>query len=473
MTPKASEGGRHTGSSFKGAFLYYTHDKRSEGEETRLSSDRMEWAEFRNLATDKPHVASSIMAATARQQDEIKRAAGRSAAGNKSDQVVFHYSLGWHPDEKDGLSKSEMLRAADESIRALGAEGHQAAIFAHNDTAHPHVHVVINRVNPEHGKMLDLWNYQKKLSKWAMAYEQGRGQVYCDKRVENWKRRDLGDVFSAKKDAAYHLHDQAKALGHANDNDKAQILAEQKAKDAELAAFGAKMNSRHSAEWKVYSRDYHDTKAQIFDKVRGRSAIRNARADVKEQFKPLRSQLGRQQWHETKAFEKKEHRVAGKLENALAAIRYAKEVGRDDSKGFASMAFNFLTSKKARADALDKWHKAQWKNLNSAQSAQTDVATAKIKQDQQAAFSQLRGTTTNRRQILKDTQDAQRADLQRKWATRKLERNRALEVVGRMDALKEERKAAREPSRGEQRAEFNKAARGTRKRKGRVRKQER
>ena len=157
MTPKAPSDGRATGTSFKGTFQYLLHDKRLEGEEIRTTTERVDWAEFRNLTTDDPQMAWRIMAATASQQDALKRNAGGSVAGNKSDKVVFHYSLGWHPDEKAGLTKTEMLRAADESIRVLGAEGYQAAIIAHNDTQHPHVHVVLNRVNPENGRMLDLW----------------------------------------------------------------------------------------------------------------------------------------------------------------------------------------------------------------------------------------------------------------------------------------------------------------------------
>lgn len=470
MTPKASKHGRATGKSFKGVFQYLQHDKRLEGEDTRTTTDRVEWVEFNNLAVNHPDSAWRVMAATARQQDEIKRQAGKSVAGNKSDQVVFHYSLGWHPDEKSGLTQAEMIRAANESIRALGAENHQGAIIAHNDTAHPHVHVVINRVNPEHGKMLDLWKYQEKLSKWAMSYEQGRGQILCDQRVENWKKREAGQTVNADKDQTWHQHDQAQALGHANDNDSAKALAEQKAKDAKLAALGEKMHSRHSAEWKAYSADYKDSKAQILDRQRGKTVFQNARADVQEQFKPLRSQLGRQQWQETKDFEKKERRVAGKLENALAAISHARSLGRDNSKGFVSMAFNFLTSKKARADALDKLHKAQWRNLNAGQNAQVGVAIQKVKNDQQAALKAHRGNFENRRQMLKDSQDAERTSLQRKWQQRKLERGRVFGLVRKREDIKKQSKAAPDFSRGKARAEFNKAARGKRKRKGRTRK---
>ena len=130
MTPKASPKGRATGKSFKGVFAYLSHDKTPEGETHQTSAERIEWMAFNNLAVDNPDSAWRVMAATARMQDDIKRNAGQSVAGNKSDQVVFHYSLAWHPDEKDGLSQSEMIRAANESLMTLGATKHQSAIIA-------------------------------------------------------------------------------------------------------------------------------------------------------------------------------------------------------------------------------------------------------------------------------------------------------------------------------------------------------
>lgn len=472
MTPKASKHGRATGKSFKGVFQYLQHDKRLEGEAVRTTSERVEWMTFNNLVTDDPNLAWRIMAATAAQQDDIKRRAGQSVAGNKSDQVVFHYSLAWHPEEKDGLTHSEMIRAANESLRALGASDHQAVIIAHNDTKHPHVHVVVNRVNPEHGKMLNLWNYKKNLSRWAMAYEQERGTIYCQQRVENWNRRSRGLQVNANKDQPWFQHDQAQALGHDNDNGTPDMKAEQKAKDARLAEFGAKMHARHKAEWQAYSRDYKDGKEAIFDKRKGRTAFQRAGADVKDQFRPLWSELGKSQWRELKEFEKKEKRIAGKLENALAAISHAKELGRDSSHGFVGRAFNFLTSQKARADALDKLHRAQKRNLSAAQNAQIDVAIAKIKKDRGAALSAFRKNMDNRRNLLKDTQAADRQNLQRKWADRKLERRRAFEFTKQKEHIKKEAKAAPEASRGEQRAEFTRAVRAKRKRKGRTRKRD-
>ncbi len=363
------------------------------------------------------------------------------------------------------MTKSEMLRAANESIRALGAEHCQAALIAHNDTAHPHVHVILNRVNPETGVMLNLWQSQKKLSRWALAYEQERGQVYCDKRLENWNARTQGNTVRADKDTAYHLHDQAKNLGHSNDNNFQQFKAEQKSRDADLSAYGKAMHKRHSQEWKDLSANYQVGKEKIKGRLRnGKTPYQQAAADIRAQFKPLWSSLGKNQWAEYKDFEKREKRLAGKIENAFAAVRHAKALGREDSKGFMSSAFNFLISSKARADALEKLHAAQKRGLSAAQSAEVKAAIQTVRKDKQAALKAHRANFDNDRQALKDKQASEREDLKRKWKNRKIDRARAYEIFKRGDAVEKEAKAKPENRRGEARAEFNKAAKQKRKR---------
>ena len=141
------------GTSFKGAFAYYLHDKRQEGESVRDTSERVGWTETRNLATRDPELAARIMAATAIDQERLKREAGIKNTGRKSANSVYAYSLAWHPDEAGKIGKAEMLRAADESLQAIGAAGRQAVIVAHTDEPHPHVHVIVNRVSMEDGRM--------------------------------------------------------------------------------------------------------------------------------------------------------------------------------------------------------------------------------------------------------------------------------------------------------------------------------
>ena len=362
-----------------------------------------------------------------------------------------------------------MLRAADESIRALGAEGYQAAIIAHNDTAHPHVHVVLNRVNPDDGKMLDLWKYQEKLSKWASSYEQQRGKVYCEQREENWKKRNAGEQTYGKKDNAYHLPDQAKKLGQANDNDTKKLLEQQKAKDAALARDGEAMHTRHDKQWKDLSEWYRQGKAKISgrDSPERPTPFKQASDDVRAQFKPLRSALGRQQWQQMRDFEKRERGLLGKLENAVQGVSIERRHG-----GEQSSLFNHLMDSSVRKAALEKLHRAEWRNLNSGQRAEIDKAIAKVKKDQAAAYKAHKATFDRRRDSLKTSQKEEKQELRQKWQTRKQERKRVSAIISKKQDIDQKRTETSKEytSRGGARASFNKAKRAGRKRKGRVRK---
>ena len=53
----------------------------------------------------------------------------------------------------------------------------QALVVEHTDTAHPHVHVAVCRVDPETGKACGRKNDAKKLSAWAAKYERSRERV--------------------------------------------------------------------------------------------------------------------------------------------------------------------------------------------------------------------------------------------------------------------------------------------------------
>lgn len=489
MIPKASTGGRATGTSFKGVFQYLNHDKRQEGEKVSTSSERVDWVATRNLVTDDPALASQIMAATARQQDDIKLANGGSVAGNKSDQVVFHYSLGWHPSEKEGLTKSEMLRAADESIRAIGADDHQAMIYAHNDADHPHVHVVINRVNPEHGKMLNLWKYQTNLSKWALSYEQERGKVLCNERVNNWRERDNGQVFSADKWESWHQFNEAGDLKNANDNAAKRLHTEQKEKDAALSAKGEAMHKRHSQEWKDLSKDYHGEKQRIYgrysnnDHVKDQSSAKSvgkkqqtpfqkAAADIKMQFKPLWQELFKSQTKEKAAFQKREAHLKGKIENAIAAVKQARMRDPEASRGFISMAFNYMISSTAREQELTKAHDRGIRTLRSAQSAEITKSFTTIRKTRSEALQKHRERFGTNREALKEKQSGERSELRQAWKDRKFERERVNKIIQKRDNIRESTKDTPTPEDAKQTEKFNRIRRArvqNRKRKGRSR----
>jgi hypothetical protein len=50
MVPAITAGGR----SFKGAFLYYAHDKRRDGEAVRFTIDRVAWVETSSCQRESP-----------------------------------------------------------------------------------------------------------------------------------------------------------------------------------------------------------------------------------------------------------------------------------------------------------------------------------------------------------------------------------------------------------------------------------
>ena len=177
------------GGSFAGVAKYCLHDapERDDEAERPESAERVEWAETRNLAS-RPERAAAQMAATANAAPELKRLAGVSAAGRKLSKPVVHLTLSWPKDESP--ERAEMNRAADQTLKALGMERHQALIVAHNDKAHPHVHVIANRVDPQTGQAAKLGNDRLKLANWAERWERERGGLRCPERVTNRKKRE-------------------------------------------------------------------------------------------------------------------------------------------------------------------------------------------------------------------------------------------------------------------------------------------
>ncbi len=176
------------GRSFKGVTAYVMHDAPDpEREEERKpeTAERVEWTETRNLATDRPEEAWRMMAATAKDAPGLKRLAGVANAGRKAAKPVYHYALSWKAGETP--DRAEMTQAVDESLKKLGMADRQAV--AHNDTPHRHVHVIVNRVDPETGRSANIGNDRLKLANWAERWERDRGRLQCPERAVNRKAR--------------------------------------------------------------------------------------------------------------------------------------------------------------------------------------------------------------------------------------------------------------------------------------------
>ena len=98
--------------------------------------DRVAWHSYRRLdAVDGPLAAAQVM-----------RAAGEHP---RVQCPVYHCGLSVRPGEH--LEQAQWDQAVDLLLHRLGLAGHQALIVAHRDTAHEHVHVVVNRVGDDGG----------------------------------------------------------------------------------------------------------------------------------------------------------------------------------------------------------------------------------------------------------------------------------------------------------------------------------
>ena len=183
------------GRSFKGVTAYVMHDAAGPGQEEETkpaTQERVEWTETRNLASDRPDDVWRIMAATAKAAPGLKRLAGVPGAGRKAAKPVYHYSLSWKPGETP--DRGEMSRAVDESLKKLGMGDRQALVVAHNDTPHRHVHVIVNRVDPETGRTASIGNDRLKLANWAERWERERGELQCPARAVNREKRQRAFV---------------------------------------------------------------------------------------------------------------------------------------------------------------------------------------------------------------------------------------------------------------------------------------
>lgn len=318
------------GHSFKGAFAYYLHDK---GEQT---AGRVAWTETRNLALDDPTLARNLMIATARQADALKKAAGVKTTGRKATAgPVYAFSLSWRPDEIDRTDRAEMVRAAEAALKVLKADHLQAMIVCHQDTDHPHVHVVINRVNPANGISEVFSKDRDRLDAWANLYEQERGKIVSPNRARKYEELKKAAPASAKAAFAAHAPPPAKKPPPS----PAAMLREHQVAQKE----------RHKQEW-----------ADLIaaNKAR-RSAIYAERVDFKAiaaqhraENKPLWSQLGKDQAAERRAFKAREKRLAGIVRNAIDIVRSQQIRGAGDNRGFLAMCFNYVVSAPARLAAF-------------------------------------------------------------------------------------------------------------------------
>ena len=177
MIPKVSRCGR----SFKGLFSYCMTDKHAS------TSERVAWTKALNVP-DLGKETWRVMVHTVRSAELLKRSHGASTSGRKLERPVFTYSLSWAPDQKP--DQTHMENTALRSLEVLGLDEHEAWLVSHNDTKHPNLHVIVNRVHPLTGYAASIDQSAKKLQRFASDYER-ETKIYCELREKKRNQEEL------------------------------------------------------------------------------------------------------------------------------------------------------------------------------------------------------------------------------------------------------------------------------------------
>lgn len=428
MVPVLTEGGR----SFKGAALYYLHDKRREGEAARLTDERVAWTQTVNLPTDDADRGWRMMATTAMKADELKAAAGVKATGRKLTKPALAYSLSWHPDEKP--SQAEQIETARETLKLLGLSEHQALIVAHNDEPHAHVHVIVNRVHPSEGKAATLSKSKLILSEWAQAYEQKRGQVLCPKRAENNAKRRQGEHVRDPR-VARPTYEFRRAV--ANDSMTAAFVrTEQAAKDAQLAQAGRGMHESHGRQWDALKGTYKAAKDRLYEQAEVR---KKAQAEaVKQAYRPRWGALFAKQRDDRRLFEGRERSPIGKAWNMVQTARELRRQGI--TADFLSMAWGVLRGTERR-NAFEVAQERERLELATIIKKRVTVERELIRRQTKMQADKLRDGFLAQCAALRESQRQQQGEMKVAWANRNAERKAAYaplrDQVAKWDRLKE------------------------------------
>lgn len=120
-------------------------------------------------------------------------------------QAVGHIALSWSPEDREKLNDEKMVSIAKEYLQKMKIQDTQVLIVNHKDRAHPHIHIVYNRVNNNGKTIADNFQHLKNIKiskeltlKHGMHIGQGKQKV---------NRPQLKGIDKLK----YELHDTIKA----------------------------------------------------------------------------------------------------------------------------------------------------------------------------------------------------------------------------------------------------------------------
>lgn len=160
------------------------------------------------LKEGKEHKPSQLLGASnlgARDPQGMAAEMIAVADSSRCQSPVWHTSLNWPKGEE--VQREQLLRAASEYCRQMGADPtrHQIAIYQHHDRPHAHIHIYINRVPMDGGPALDTSHNYARNVKICQAITQQLGMSKVPE-----QRQSLNDHDPHKQSSREYVQERLK-----------------------------------------------------------------------------------------------------------------------------------------------------------------------------------------------------------------------------------------------------------------------
>lgn len=298
------------------------------------SPERVEWTATRNLYSDNPERAAGVMRATATRNVRVEK-------------PVYHLSINLDPNER--LTRQQLEAVVDRTLKDIGLHEHQAMMVAHNDADHQHVHVMINRVHPEH------------LRAWHTGHDYARIETSLRQQEREFGLREVPGRHAA-------LEGQERYVGPYSINPEKRLFTE---KVAEVA----RQDMREAKSWDELHRRLAEVGLKLEKRGRGLSVTdgeQRAKAsdiDRGSSLGKLEQRLGK--WQAPTPEKVPEQRVEPgrfsdiqQLKEVAAELKVAKDAEAQDRRQAADKQHS-ATQAKHEYDRTVRQEKATSKDLDT------------------------------------------------------------------------------------------------------------
>lgn len=336
------------GTSFKGSWQYYFHDKRSSPDQPHpKTSERVQFSGTRNLGFPDRQRAWRMMAFTCYIAPYLKAEAGISNRGRKCTHPVLPLLISYGENQKPLLEEIE--NDINQVLAILRLFEHEVFWAAHTDTGNFHVHIVVNTIHPETGKAAQLSKEDaRRLQDWAGKREREWGHIQCHDRGKQ-------KGFAHKK--RRYPYAELKARQRAGNNQVLLVEADKLAEEIRAAW------AKHYAEKRQIEKRHKEALSAIYtDSKKARSQIKSASASmIRSVYKYEQSPLiFTKSWHRNQDWKR-----FGKRISAARRLYYYREKSMTGMFINAAMLsllnpdghnfLDYLFNKNLRLQGLNDW----------------------------------------------------------------------------------------------------------------------